>query len=578
MLETLRRNSRSPLIYLLFGILIAFFVLSFGPGSRGMVASSASSNTAAKVGGSKLSEQDFRFAYLSIGGAQRSPQMAKEQRLKEFVMDHLIERELLAAEAERLGFVVSSKEVEDMIADGRMMLLGTSRRVDSYVFKDGLFDYERFKTICQNQLGVSVARFIEIQRRELLADKMRETMRLGIRVSPSEVKAGFEDAGRQVNLEFVRFSNRKYESDDEPSTVDVAAYAREHDADLKKLYEERKPLLYTKIDKQLKLRHVLVDLAKDAPADAATKAQAQVDTAKKQLDSGAPFAQVAQQHSSNDAAKKRHGLLGWKKKGQTGFGEALDGKVFAADVKKGAVIGPVRSDRGFELVLVEDLREGDIAYEQAVIELAEQELVKSRAKDKAKADVQAALDKIKKGETLEALFPPKSDNPEHDKSPEANLARAISSANDGPSVSETGLFSRQGEMVPKVGMSKDLARRAFELPVGEAAGPFDVGGAYALVRVKEKKEPDMKDFDKRRQELEHQVAAERWAAAVGAFGKQRCVEFRDAGRIYVNEEVMAYEGLPKGGAADNALAQLQQQLGQGKGTAYVPCSNARTPF
>ncbi len=35
MLDTLRANSRSVLTYVLFGIIIVVFVVSFGPGSRG---------------------------------------------------------------------------------------------------------------------------------------------------------------------------------------------------------------------------------------------------------------------------------------------------------------------------------------------------------------------------------------------------------------------------------------------------------------------------------------------------------------------------------------------------------------
>src|SRR5205085_1232816 len=152
-------------------------------------------NVAAKVAGSTLTEQDFRFAYIALGGAQFPGQMARDRRLKEFVMDKLIERELLAQEAERLGFLVSAKEVEDMIADGRMIVMGVPRRVDAYVFKDGKFDYERFKMVSQNQLGVSVVRFIEIERRELLADRTRELIKAGTKVSPDEVRADFAQRG-----------------------------------------------------------------------------------------------------------------------------------------------------------------------------------------------------------------------------------------------------------------------------------------------------------------------------------------------------------------------------------------------
>jgi len=572
MLETMRRNSRSAIIYVLFGILIAVFVLSFGPGSKGFVASNAASNVAAKVAGSTLTEQDFRFAYIALGGAQFPAAVAKERRLKEFVMDKLIEREILASEAERLGFLVSQKEVEDLIADGRMMVMGFPRRVDSYVFKDGKFDYDRFKLVCQNQLGVSVLRFIEIQRRELLADKLRETMKVGVRVSPAEVKEEFEDRGLQVNLEFVRFSARKHEADEEPAAAEVEAYAKAHEPELKKLYEERKQLLFNKVDKQLRLRHILVELAKDATPDTTAKAKARINEAKKQLDAGTAFATVAAQESTSESNRRRRGELGWKKKGFTAFGEALDKQVFAAE--KGAIVGPERGDRGFEIVLVEDLREGDISYEQAKVELAEQELLRDRAKQKAKAEAQAAIDKVRAGAKLEVLFPaPKEQNDKEEKSPEAKMARLMAGAgaSDAPAIKETGLFSRRGEMVQEIGVSKELAGKAFSLPPGEVSGPYEVAGSYVVVRVKEHKDPDLKDFDKRRQELERDAARSKWFATVDSFSKQRCVELRDAGRIRVNDEIMSYDG-----AGTPAPGKLATILGD-KAAGYVPCGS-RAPF
>jgi len=461
-----------------------------------------------------------------------------------------------------------------------MMVMGTPRRINTEVFKDGNFNYERFKLVCQNQLGVSVLRFIDIQRRELLADKMRESMQVGLRVSPAEVKGEFEERGLQVNLEFVKISARKFEVDEEAPAAEVAAYAKAHEADLKKLYEERKAMLFTKVDKQARLRRVLVEAAKDAPADVTAKAQARITEAKQKLDGGASFADVSTQVSTNESIRRRHGSMGWKRKGFAGLGEALDAKIFAADVKKGAIIGPERTDRGFELVLVEDLREGDISFEQAVSELAEQELLRERAKAKAKAEAQAAIDRVKKGEKLEAVFPPSKD--EHgdpnDQSPQAKIARLMAAQNEAPALRETGLFSRRGEMVQDIGVSKDLAHRAFELPVGEVAGPFEVGTAFVIVRVKEHKDPDLKDFEKRRADLEREAARGKWYSAVDAWSKQSCIEARDAGRIRVNDEILTYDGIP--------ASKLPAKGEPGKGdksesdalkSGYQPCT-ARVPF
>jgi len=458
-----------------------------------------------------------------------------------------------------------------MIADGRMIVLGVPRRVDDYVFKDGKFDYDRFKMVCQNQLGVSVLRFIEIERRELLADRLRETMKVGVRVSPAEVKDEFEEKGLQVNLEFVKFSSRKYEADEEPSQAEIETYEKAHDAELKKLYEDRKQLLYTKTDKQVKVRHILVELAKDATAETTAKAKATIDEAKKKIDGGAALAKVASEMSTSESNRRRHGSMGWKKKGFTSFGEALDKLVFAA--KKGDVVGPQRSDRGFELVLIEDVREGDITYDQAKGEIAEAELLKERSKAKAKSDAQAALDKVKAGAKLEALFPPPKDengktpNP-NDKSPEANLARIMAGQMDAAALKETGLFSRRGEMVQDIGVSKELSAKAFSLPVGEVSGTYEVGGSYVIVRVKDHKDPDMKEFDKKKVELENEAARGKWYSAVDSFAKERCVELRDGGKIRVNDEIMSYEGVP-------AAAKVSPFGGERAG--YQPCSS-RTPF
>ena len=59
MLQAMRRNSRHAIIYVLFGILIAAFIISFGPGSRGFGYSGVTSAYAAKIAGATVSEQEY---------------------------------------------------------------------------------------------------------------------------------------------------------------------------------------------------------------------------------------------------------------------------------------------------------------------------------------------------------------------------------------------------------------------------------------------------------------------------------------------------------------------------------------
>jgi len=556
MLQAMRRNSRHAIIYVLFGILIAAFVISFGPGSRGFGYSGVSSAYAAKIGGSTVSEQDFHFAYVALGGTQYPPQVARERRLKEFVMDRLIERELFAEEAKRLGYDVSNKEAEDQIYGGKMIVMGVPRRVDSYVYKDGKFDYDRFKMISQNQLGVTVQHFIEIQKREMLADKLREALRVSSKVSPDEVKQEFESKGLQVNLEYGRFPERRYEEEiADPTPAEVDAYVKAHEAELKKQYDER-AFLYKNLEKQAKLRHIVVDAPKDMPQDQAESARTKANNALNKIKGGASFATVAKDVSTDDRTKGRGGEMGWRKKGFTGFGEAVDKKIFEA--KPGAIIGPERTERGFEIVEVEQFREGDVPLAEAEKEMAADEVRKAKAKDKAKADAEAVMARVKKGENLEAILTPEQNDP-NETPEEKQLKQLMKKANDPVHLQETGLFSRRGEMVQDIGISKELAKRAFELKTGEVAGPFDVGSAWVVVRVKEHRDPDLADFEKRRGDIVREYERTKWAELVDNWSKQKCAEVRDDGRIKVNGEVLEYE------------------VGGKSPIAYQPCS-AKGPF
>ena len=538
MLQAMRRNSRHAIIYVLFGILIAAFVISFGPGSRGFGYSGVSSAYAAKVAGSTVSEQDFHFAYVALGGTQYPPQVARERRLKEFVMDRLIERELFAEEAQRLGYDVSNKEAEDQIYAGKMIVMGVPRRVDSYVYKDGKFDYDRFKMISQNQLGVTVQHFIEIQKREMLADKLREALRVSAKVSPDEVKQEFEQRGLQVNLEYGRFPERRYEEEiPDPTPAEIDAYVKAHQAELKKQYDERS-FLYKNLERQARLRHIVVDAPKQIPQEQSEAAKIKLTNALAKIKAGTPFATVAKEVSADDRTKARGGEMGWRKKGFTGFGDAVDKKIF--DAKPGAIIGPERTERGWELVEVEQFREGDVPLADAEKEMAADEVRKDKAKEKAKADAEAVMARVKKGEKLEAILPPEASDP-NETAEEKQLKALMKKPNEPVHLQETGLFSRRGEMIQDIGISKELAKRAFELKTGEVAGPFDVGSAWVVVRVKEHRDPDLADFEKRKSEIVREYERTKWAELVDNWSKQKCAEVRDDGRIKVNSDVLEYE-------------------------------------
>jgi peptidyl-prolyl cis-trans isomerase D len=536
MLEQMRKSSQSLLIYVLFGIVIAVFIINFGPQSRGGSCESTMANDhyAAKVSGELVTKNDFRYGFLVLGGAQYPAQMAKQQRLKETVMDKLIERELLASEAERLGYVISDEEVEDQIGQAKLIGLGYPRSVPRMT-KDGKFNYDAFKNFVQFELGTTPQGFIEEQKKELLAARVRDLLRGSVNVSPSEVKSDFLRKNTQVNLEYVRFASRAGDDAVQPTAAEIADYAAKNEAKLKATYDERK-FVYEKVPKELRLRQILVKLPADAKPDADKAAQKRGEALAARVKKGEAFEKVAKESSDDAFSKARGGDVGWRGHGATNLPSDLEKQLF--DAKQGDVVGPLKGANGWYLTKVEGSREGNIPFEQVKLELAEEKVRAEAAGAQAKTRAVAALEKAKAApdKTLKDLFPA----PAEDKGKDDSAAPAA------PRAEETGLFSprgtREGAMVEGIGVSNDLAKAAFALTTAAPlAGPFEVAGSWVLVRLKERKDPDPAEFEKKKPELVRDAELTKWIEVLTDWTHARCIEARDKKQIHINRDELRYE-------------------------------------
>jgi peptidyl-prolyl cis-trans isomerase D len=573
MLEQMRKSSQSLLIYILFGIVIAVFVINFGPQSRGSSCEQTMANDhyAAKVAGELVTSSDFHYGYMVRGGAQAPVQRAKFQRLKETVMDQLIERELLAQEAERLGYVVTDEQVEDMIANGEIIGLGYRTTVPN-LMKNGKFDYDSFKSFVQFTLGVTPKSFVEEQKRELLAARVRELIRAGVVVSPSEVKADFERKGLQVNLEYVRFLGRTYEDEIEPTPAEVADYAAKHEAELKKTYDERK-FVYEKMPKELRLRQILVKVAPDAAPDVEKAALKKAEALAARVRKGEAFDVIARATTEEPIAKAHGGDIGWRGHGATNLPGDLEKQLYAA--KKGDIVGPLKGGTGFYITKVEGAREGNIPFADVKTDLADElyRSDKARAHAKEQAMGALALARADATKTLKDLFPVPPDDKADDKKADdkdakaaAKPAKAKAVDPHAPRAEETGLFAahgtREGTRIEGIGVSNELAKAAFALTTAAPlAGPFLVSDTWYVVRLKERKDPDLAEFDKKKDDLTRDAELTKWREVLTDWTRARCLEAKDAKRIQVNREVLRYEDSNEPPAYEPCLPPPQRQLG-----------------
>jgi peptidyl-prolyl cis-trans isomerase D len=536
MLEQMRQQSRSLIIYVVFGILIAVFIINFGPQSpsgcnRGR---GQPDIEGARVEGHLLTRQDYMYGMMMVGAQNIPPQKAKMMRLHETVMDMLIDREIMATEAQRAGFRVTDEEVEDLL--GSSKIIGLGREQNATIFnEDGKFSYDRFRKFVQYQMGMTPRSFIEEQRREMLANDMRESLSAGVAISPLEVKEDWTRRANQVNVEYLRFPVRRYESEIDLRPEEIAKYASVNEEALRKLYDERKAALYEKQPKQRHLRQILVKLQAEPTAAEDAAAQKKADGLAARIRKGEAFAKVAKAASEDERTKGRGGDLGWQRVGGTMLDPAVDAKL--ASAKDGELVGPIKTASGYVLVTSEGTREGNISFDAAKLELAESRLREEKSKAMAKSEADAALAKIKASpdKSLKDLFPA----PEEGESGAAN-SNAVAAE-------ETGLFSRHGTTVATIGNAPTLAKAIFALTKdAPIAGPVEELGSFIVVKLKERKQADPADFEKNKVGLIEDAAKRKAGMVVMEWALQRCREARDAKQIEVNVDLLRYEGGQEG--------------------------------
>jgi peptidyl-prolyl cis-trans isomerase D len=401
------------------------------------------------------------------------------------------------------------------LLEGRIIGLGVPLTIPR-IQKDGVFNYEQFKNFTQFELGLTPDRFVEQQQREMLAAEVRDLLRASVKVSPEEVKTAFELKSRQINLEYLRFPSRKFENEVEPTADEIAAYVKANEAKLKDLYAQRKQM-YTDMPPTVRVREILVKSKPDGDGAAARK---RAELLRARIAKGDAFAKVAREASDDEDSRSRSGDLGWRRKGTMGLEAADEEKLFAA--KPGEIVGPFKTTEGWVLMTPLAQRQGTWGFDQVKAELAEEQIKQEKAivLAKQKAEAALAVAKAAPDKTLKELFPGTGDT------------RA----------EETGLFSRRGTVVEQIGDSPELAKAAFSLkPTNPWAGPVEVAGSYVIVRLKERKDPDPDEWEKKKAELQHDAELAKWNDVFTSWAKHRCLEAKDAGRITVNRSLLKYE-------------------------------------
>jgi len=497
MLDTMRRHSKSGILYLIFGVIILVFVFSFGAGSSGFRIGDLSTDSlrAAEVNGQSIPTDRFEREYSAKVrefqerfGGEFNEEWAQGMKLREMVLDQIIDRELLAQAAIARGIVVSDREVADEIAQAFRV--------------DGAFDEQAYTRYVENQIGTTRPKYEDEIRRLLLARKIVGSLSAAVLVSDDEVRADYARQKEKLNLAYARFAPRAFQDQvAAPTEEQLAAYLKDNAAKVEEHYKNNASR-YNK-PKRVHARHILVSLAEDAPqadVDAATK---KLKELKEKIAGGADFAELAKQTSDDKDTKEKGGDLGLFGPGT--MDPALQDAAFK--LAKGEVSEPVRSRQGMSLVKVEEiLPEENRALADVQKEIAAEHLREQGAKELAKKKAEETLADLRNGKALEELWPaadPKDGEPLM------------------PSAKATEPFSPVADYVPGIGRQPEIMRTALALtmekPVADKV--FEVDGTYLAVVLKGRERADLKELESKLAEVREQYRSKRAEAAVDGFIK-----------------------------------------------------------
>lgn len=587
MLEFMRQRTRSWLVYLLFGIIIAVFILTFnpwagqaptfgaGPGNpvlievgeheidlstlqMGIALSAEAPRGAA--GNPDAFQQDFLYRntrfYFAGGNTDMlafnpDPKSVSPIAMEKVARD-LIETYVVSDLAEELGLAVSTEEITERILQGER-------------FKDpatGRFDPETYTRFVRYSLRTTKPRYEEFLRRELLRERVIHATRALAAPATKEADYYVDLMTDRIDLEFVELDPSSVAQAVTVSDEDVARWADQNNPTIEKYYEDnqasydvpervkvrgffkRAPLKFLR-DKRDEAGKKAFDAEWETARAAADEARAAYDEAlagDAEADPTELFTKTVKEHSEFDSNKESGGVfakpLSKEELGRWPFGPKVAEQAFG--LEPGSVVGPIEGDNGYWVLRIDErLAASKQALNEARLDIARTLLREERAGEQlqALAGKLVAAAQAKASEGLEAAL--------------SDWAQA-NGLDEGavPSVQTTGPVARIPEgglppateklgNIPRIGTSRALLEAAFQLteeaPVVPKAHTVEGSESLYVVRLAEKVEATAEDKAGARERVERELALHRQRAAFRAMvaAKQRSlaedgdIEFTD---------------------------------------------------
>jgi peptidyl-prolyl cis-trans isomerase D len=502
MLDMIRQGQRWFTAILVVGVGGAMVVfIGLGGPLRG-----SSGSAVVEVGSHRFGLREFERAraqgesqYRQALGDGFDPQAMRDP-LDGLAARTLVERAILALEAERLGIPVARQEIE------RTVLSGGAFRDEA-----GRFDREAFQNWTEYEFG-NQHNFMIDQRMALLALKMLRVINGHARVSEGEAREAVRRRLEGVRIAFVVLDAAERPADLEIDETQIRGFLETREPEARALYSEH-PERYD-VPERVRARHILLRLERDVPEARVEEVRATAEELLGQLREGADFAELAQKASEDPGSRDLGGDLGLFERGK--MVKPFEDVAFA--LEPGALSDIVRSDFGLHIIRVEEHQQAQRTPFEAVREELAREILEGEAtRAAARALAETIATSMREGRSLE----------------EAARGEDLTLERSG------WLRRRPDGFVPGLGAAQELLATAFTLAPGQSSQRiFEVGDKLALVQVLEKRDPAAEDVDAGIQQERDDLLERKLAVEAQTWVDARRMALLEDGELYVNLDLV----------------------------------------
>jgi peptidyl-prolyl cis-trans isomerase D len=425
---------------------------------------------------------------------------AMAETLDQLAAEALIQRSILALEAEELGLTVSKSEIEREV-------------LASPLFRDegGRFDPQSFSNWAEWEFGTQRNFMIE-HRMITLATKMLRLVQGMAHVSDDEARQAAKRRLEEVRIAFVTLSAGEPPADLEIDAARVQEFLETREEEAQRHYDDHSEQFNR--PEQVRARHILLRVPTGADEEEREEVRQRAQEVLERLRAGEDFAELAREISDDPGSKEEGGDLGFFSRGQ--MLEPFEQAAFA--LEPGALSEVVSTDFGFHVIRTEEFRPAQHrSYEEAREEIARTLIGEEAAFAEARATAEGLSAEIREGRSLE----------------QAARARELTLERSG------WLRRRPDAYIPGIGAAQELMTTAFSLEPGQSSPRiFELEDRLAMVQVLERNVPEPERLEAEVAGQREQLLAMKRDAGIRTWMNARRTALIDAGELIVDLDAL----------------------------------------